>query len=450
MDGAFRPSIAYPDRMSAPGRGADSSRSVMGRVVKFNYWKIVLFGLGAFGLSAIWVIYNSYVPLFLQDRFLLAPAWIGLVMTLDNVAALFILPPTGAWSDRLRTRLGRRMPFIVTGIPLAAAAFVFIPAASALPLFMASTVALVVGMAIWRTPVVALLADITPSPHRSQANGITNFMGGVGGVVAAVGGGALFALDQSYPFWMGSLLVLGAGLMLVLFIREPRLDATPPAEQPAFLVSLRQILRDPERSALRILVAHFFWIIALSAIEAFFTLYARNHLGYPGEHGSRLLGQVPLAGILFALPAGLIGGSIGRKRTIVLGLTLMMTALLSIYALSPSTLTTVLLTLPLLGTVPVIGALLMLCGCAWMMVNVNSYPMVVDMTDNLHAGTYTGIVFLFVTAAAIAGPLANGWIVQLAGNDYSSIYLTSTAFVGVALVLVLGVRRGEAGASGGG
>jgi len=239
-------------------------------------------------------------------------------------------------------------------------------------------------------------------------------------------------------------LVMLAGFMLFVFIREPKEYESTGEERPELLANLRLILRDPDRSALRLFLAHFFWFIALNAVEAFFTLYAKNHLGYPGEHGSRILGQFLLTLVLFALPAGAIGGKIGRRRSIMLGLSLLMATLLTIYFLDRETLTTVITRLPVLGTVPVVGGLLMVCGCSWMLVNVNSLPMVVDLTDDLHAGTYTGIYYLFITAAAIAGPNINGWIIQLTGNDYSSIYIASPLFIALAFVMMAGVRRGEA------
>jgi MFS family permease len=129
----------------------------------------------------------------------------------------------------------------------------------------------------------------------------------------------------------------------------------------------------------------------------------------------------------------------------MLGLSLLMATLLTIYFLDRENLTTVITRLPVLGTVPIVGVLLMVCGCSWMLVNVNSLPMVVDLTDDLRAGTYTGIYYLFITAAAIAGPNINGWIIQLSGNDYSAIYIASPFFIALALVMMAGVRRGEAG-----
>ncbi|MEK7808159.1 MAG: MFS transporter, partial [Chloroflexota bacterium] len=152
--------------------------------MKLNYGKTFLLGFGFFGVSVIWAVYNAFVPIFLEKKFGLPPEWIGFFMTLDNIAALLILPPIGAWSDNLRTRIGRRMPFILIGAPLAAVAFGVIPIASVLPLFVAGTGTLMLSMAMWRTPVVALMPDITPSHYRSQANGIINFMGGIGAIIA--------------------------------------------------------------------------------------------------------------------------------------------------------------------------------------------------------------------------------------------------------------------------
>jgi len=190
--------------------------------MKFNYGKIFLLGFGFFGVSVIWSVYNAFVPLFLANKFGLAPAMIGFFMTLDNIASLFIQPPVGAWSDLLRTPIGRRMPFILIGAPVAALAFGLIPVAAILPLFVACSSTLLLSMAFWRTPVVALMPDITPSKYRSQANGIINLMGGVGTIVASLVGSTLYEVNINFPFWMGSGLVIVAALMVFIFIKEPR------------------------------------------------------------------------------------------------------------------------------------------------------------------------------------------------------------------------------------
>ena len=412
---------------------------------RLNYLKTFLLGFGFFGVSVIWATYNAFVPLFLANKFDVRPGVIGFFMTLDNIAALFIQPAVGAWSDRLRTRIGRRLPFILVGAPLGAVAFGIIPLAAVLPVFVACTVTLILSMAIWRTPVVALMPDITPSKFRSQANGVINFMGGVGSIIAFLIGSQLYELNQSYPFWLGSVLVILAAVLVFIFIKEPNVyEENPQAEQPKLFKSLTDILKDKDKSAIRIFLAIMFWFIAYNAIEAFFTLYANKHLGLPEADGVRLLSQLSLLFVLFALPSGFIGGKIGRRKTISIGILLMALCMLLMAILPISFLTNLLFTMPILGEVPVVGIILMLAGIAWAFININSLPMVVDLTDAIHIGTYTGLYYLFSTLAAILGPNINGWLVELAGQQYSVIMYIGPVFMLLALAMMMGVRRGEA------
>jgi len=411
--------------------------------MKFNYGKIFLLGFGFFGVSVIWGVYNAFVPIFLAERFHLAPALVGFFMTLDNIAALLIQPPVGAWSDRLRTPIGRRMPFVLIGAPLAALAFGIIPVAMVLPLFVACTSTLLLCMALWRTPVVALMPDITPSPYRSQANGIINFMGGVGAIASFLGGSALYKMNPDFPFWMGSVLVLLSALLVFVLIKEPK-EYEASEKQPGMLTSLKEVIQDKDKSAVRLLLAIFFWFLGYTAIEAFFTLYAKNHLGLDESEGARLLGQLSFIFVLFALPAGYIGSRAGRRVTISSGIVIMALLLTTMFFLPPAILTTGVTRLPVLGGVPVLGLFLMLAGAAWALININSLPMVVDMTEIARVGTYTGLYYLFSTLSAIAGPNVNGIIIQATGNNYNSLMLFAPIFMVVALVLMLGVKRGEA------
>jgi len=423
--------------------------------MKFNYGKIFLLGFGFFGVSVIWGVYNAFVPIFLADKFHLSPVWIGFFMTLDNIAALFIQPPVGAWSDRLRTKIGRRLPFILIGAPIGALAFGLIPMAAVLPLFVACTSTLILSMAIWRTPMVALMPDITPSGKRSQANGIINFMGGIGTIIALQTGGTLYKLSPNFPFWMGSVLVLLAALMVLLFIKEPK-NYEEIEKEPNMFASLREVLTDPDKSALRLFLAIFFWFIGYAAVETFFTLYAKHHLGINEADGATLLSVLPLLFVLFAIPSGIIASKIGRRVTISIGLLLMTAVLICLYIFPPAKLLAPVAKLPLVG-IPLVkggvrmltlaGVLLMFAGIAWSFVNINSLPMVVDMTSAARIGTYTGLYYLFSTFSAIVGPNVNGWIIQLTNGNYNNIMLVAPIFMVVALVLMWGVRRGEAKAA---
>lgn len=419
---------------------------------KFNYNKTFLLGFGFFGISVIWGVYNAFVPIFLSEKFHLSPIVVGFFMTLDNIAALFIQPFASAWSDRLRSPLGRRIPFILIGAPISAVAFGLIPIAAVLPLFVACTSTLLLSAAFWRTPVVALMPDITPSKFRSQANGVINFMGGVGAIVALQTGGILYKMSPSFPFWLGSGLVIAGALVVYLFIEEPK-DYEQSEIQPGILASLREVATNADKSGLRILFAIFFWFIGFSAVDTFFTLYAKHHLGLDVGDGATLLSVLPLFFVLFSIPSGLIAGKIGRRTTISIGLVTISLMLILLYVTPAKALLTAIAPLPIVG-IPLVeggarmltlaGVLLIITGAAWAFVNINSLPMIVDLTTAARIGTFTGLYYLFSTLSAIVGPNLNGWAIQLADNNYNIIMLIAPGFMLIALWLMLGVKRGEA------
>jgi len=412
--------------------------------MKFNIGKTFLLGLGFFGVSVIWSVYNAFVPIFLADRFLMAAGFIGFFMTLDNIAAMFIQPAVGAWSDRLRTRIGRRMPFILVGAPIGAAAFILLPISQSLFVFFLAATLLLLSMAIWRTPIVALMPDITPSKYRSQANGIINFMGGIGSIIAFLGGAALYEKNPNYPFWLGAGLVALSAILVLIFIKEPKEYTESSEETPGFKDSIQMILQDEDKSAVRILLAIFFWFIAYNGIEAFFTLYGKNHLGIPVSDAARLLGQLSLLFVLFSIPSGYIGAAVGRRKTIMAGILLMAVCTALMFFLPIDTLNILIAELPVLGKIPVIGIILMAAGIGWASINVNSLPMVVDMTELERVGTYTGLYYLFSTFAAILGPIVYGLIIQFSGGAYSLLMLISPIFLVLALISISGVTKGEA------
>jgi MFS family permease len=254
----------------------------------------------------------------------------------------------------------------------------------------------------------------------------------------------LYKMNPAYPFWLGSGLVILAALLVFIFIREPKVPDDSQDDKPSLLGSLWAVVNDPERSALRLFLAIFFWFVAYNAVEAFFTLYAKNHLLTNEADGARLLGQLSLLFVVFALPAGYLGSRIGRRVMISIGIVIMTICMLAMYFVPVASLTIVLTKLPVLGEVPVVGLILMVAGLAWAFININSLPMVVDMTTLARVGTYTGLYYLFSTLAAIAGPNINGLVVQLSGSDYSTTMIAAPIFMILAFIMMLGVKRGEA------
>ncbi len=398
-----------------------------------------LLGFGFLGVSVIWSMYNAYVPIFLKDNFRLSSTLIGLVMTIDNVLAILLLPYLGALSDRTRTRLGRRRPYILVGSVLALVFFLLVPAANALQrlgLMMLVIVALNLSMALFRSPVIALMPDITPSRFRSQANGIINFMGGLGALLVYFGGKPLYDRRLSLPFIVGGLVMFAGSLLVVLLIREP------PVEQAegerfslagsfrALLANLRDVFAG-EKSLLGILLAILCWFVGFNAVETFFTSYAKYYLGMKESTGALILGFFSVTFMAASLGAGFLAAKLGRRRTIRLGLV----AVCATMALS----------LWLKSFLP-LAALFALGGMGWSLVNVNSLPMVVDMTTLEKVGGYTGLYYFFSQAANIIAPPAAGALIDAFG--YASLMgFASLMFVAAFFIMGL-VRRGEAAVRG--
>ena len=432
--------------------------------MKLDYKKTFTLGFGFLGISLLWTLYNAYVPLFLQAGnaesvrklieagktvpdivgFGLTATAAGFIMTLDNIAAVFIQPWIGVRSDKTRTKWGRRMPYILFGAPIAAVAFIAIPfVVKAIPeslsgqwgqlqglfwLFVVVIGIMLLAMSIFRTPVIALMPDITPSPLRSKANGVINLMGGVGSILAAFGGSMLFGIDPVVAFVVGAILMLLACLVVVWRIKEPDVppDVTA-AKQPGVIANIKDVLADKDRSAIRILFAIFFWFLAFNALETFFTSYGVFYLGLAPKTAAGLLTYFMGAFILFSIPAGFIATKFGRKRTIITGIVALAVLLFAGYWFPNLTF---------------IKIMLVLAGVAWALININSLPMVVDLAPQSRLGAYTGLYYFFSAAAAIAGPIVAGLLVDWT-KAYNIILISSPVFALIAGLCMLGVKRGE-------
>jgi MFS family permease len=191
-------------------------------------------------------------------------------------------------------------------------------------------------------------------------------------------------------------------------------------------------------------------------VETFFTLYAKNHLGLNEGDGATLLSVLPLFFVLAAIPSGFLAGKIGRRTTIAIGLITISVMLFLLYITPANTLLTGIAPLPLVGIplweggtrmLTLAGVFLIICGISWAFININSLPMVVDLTGLARVGTFTGLYYLFSTLSAIVGPNVNGWAIQLTGNNYNMIMIIAPVFLLIAFWLMMGVKKGEASVS---
>ena len=405
--------------------------------MKLDIGNTLLLGFGFFGVSIIWAIHDSYVPVFLGKDFGLDASLVGVILTVNTIIVFLIQPGIGSLSDRIRTPIGRRMPFILIFAPLSAIGFAILPTLvqpALLWVFFAVLVLTIIALALYRTPVVALMPDITPSQFRSQANGLINLMGGIGAIIAFAGGAALFKLNPAYPFWAAAVL-LGLAVGVVFWqIREPKDSTTRAVEaRPGLIASLRTILGEREKSALLLLLAIFAWFVGYNAVSKFFTLYGVIALKMDASQASFMLTFLALMFVLFAVPSGYIAARFGRRRTILTGIALLGLLMALIRVLPPA----------LLISGPLLPVLLALAGIGWALININSLPMVVDIAPQNELATYTGLYYFASTSAAVLGPFIAGFLIDALGKDYGVIFLIAPVALAFAFVFMLGVRRGE-------
>lgn len=437
--------------------------------IKLNYIQIFLIGLGFLASSLAWAIYNTQVPLILRDRFMQSNTAIGVIMTIDNFFGVIFQPVIGAWSDGTRSRIGRRLPWIAVGIPLCAFFFAIIPLQHRLMTFMGAVIAFNLIMSLWRSPVIALMPDVTPRPLRSSANGIINLMGGFGSVIAFFIGGILSDMrdDKFYAFLMGSILMVLSLLVLLKFVREP--DALNYKEEKGIaikdtvanrwarssrrdMIATRRIIteegdeeqqaakqkenrfapflalpRSVKISLLAILVAILAWFMGYNAIETFFTLFATSTYNMTDGQATMMLTGFSMAFLVFAYPAGLIGQKLGRKKTILIGLVGIVLLFLPILLRPSQTLLQILL----------IGG-----GFAWACININSLPMVVEFASDETIGAFTGYYYLFSFTAAIVSPILYGFI-QDRTQDFGLLFFYAVICFAVALISMFFVRHGD-------
>lgn len=439
---------------------------------KLDYKKTAFLGFGFLASSLAWSIYNSLVPVLLEERFLLSTTVIGTIMTIDNIFGIIFQPLVGAYSDRTYTRFGRRMPWIIVGIPLSAIFFALVPWSTSLGLFMGLLICFNLIMSLWRSPVIALMPDLTPRPLRSKANGIINLMGGIGSIIAFLVGGILAKIDSSgrLSFGMGSLVMVLALACLLLFVREPLGEAWKRAQRDAvgrrltareFAQSIEagkeaeqledkgdishKLTSGEKRSLFLILAAIFFWFCAYNAIETFFTLYAVNVLGVGAGTATTMLTSFSLTFVAFALPAGMIAGKRGRKKTIVTGLILLIAFMLPMIFINPI-LSAVGVDIANASTLMikqiVVIVLLASAGFGWACVNINSLPMVVELASVDKIGRFTGYYYFFSFGAAIFSPILWGAIRDLT-DDYNTLFVYAVICFALALVSMLFVKHGE-------
>lgn len=419
-----------------------------GSLNKFDYKKTIIVGIGFLGISVVWPIFNQFIPIMLQsgnpayeaqlleagrslpeyEGFGLSPALALFIMTWDNLINVFVQPWVGEKSDRTWNRFGRRKGWILLGVPIAMVGFVLIPFAQTAVSIAVYILITNVGMSLFRSPAVAWLGDLYPPNERSQANGIINLMGGIGGLLAFFLGGYLFdAVGVSAPFLMGAALVIGAAAVVVRFVQEPEQIALTTAVSQTVFDNFKALWRSRDRSGLYVLLAVLAWFMGFNALETGLSSFAVFSLGIPAGRASIFAGVVTITFILFAVPAGLLGHRLGRRQTIMIGL-VGLTFFLGLGTFFITNATTFII-------------VMVFVGIFWSFINVNGLPLVLDYGDEARIGAFTGLFFFSSQSAAVLGPTLGGVLVDLLNDEFRWLFLFSAGFLAIAWGILSRIRE---------
>ncbi len=417
--------------------------------MKAYYGVTFLIGMGFFTMGLMDPLYDTYVPIFL-GRFIGSKGLIGTVMTLDNIFALFLIPIISAASDRTRTKIGRRMPYIIVTLPLTAVFFSMLPFAALKSLaFLVIVIFLLnVFKQAARGPVVALMPDTIPGEYRSEANGVINTMGGIAAILGTVGLAKLMdvyvdwpgigRIKEVLPFPIAGVLVVLAAILLFAFIREKKPEDIEGEKRVPLLRSLKTIFAESDKSAFWILLSILLWFFGYQGVLPFIGLYSVEIIGTTTGTAAFAAGMVGIAYAIFAIPSGILAHRIGRKKLIRISLIALTIVLLLIYFHAPAV-----RGMGLTGTPVLISFwfLMFLFGMFWVAVITNSFPMLWQMATYADMGIYTGLYYTFSQAAAILSPPVTGGLIDLFG--YRSIFLFAGACMIIAFVIMGLVRKGE-------
>lgn len=422
--------------------------------------KTILIGFAFLSISAFWQMYDNVIPKILIETFHIPESVSGYIMAADNVLALFLLPLFGGLSDKCKSPLGRRRPFILTGTLLAIAFMIFLPvidnsyfASSSdlkIILFIAALALVLISMGIYRSPAVALMPDVTPKPLRSKGNAIINLMGAIGGILYLLITTFLYSAKRTEGLAHINylpLFIIVAGIMLVallvvmVFVNEPKLvaeQAEYEKQHPEFTLTQKdenkgkEVLPKPVKISLGFLLMSIaLWYIGYNGISTWFTTYAKQVWDMNLGDASLCLTIATVGAIVTYVPAGALASKIGRKKTILFGALLLAASFGAAYVYN----------LFFDSFSPILYVLFVLVGVAWASINVNSLPMVVEMCSGADVGKFTGFYYTFSMAGQIITPILAGYLLE--NISYKVLFLYSSIFVALSFVTMCFVKHGD-------
>lgn len=441
--------------------------------LKLNLKRTFIIGLAFFGILLLWQVYDANCPILLTELFMEympqaeqeseVQYLVGVIMALDNLAALILLPIFGHLSDKTKTPIGKRMPYILVGTLVSAIAFPFIPLCfywNNLAGMVSVMGIVVIFMMMYRNPAVALMPDITPKPLRAKANGIINIMGYLGGACATVLGLFLIVSDFSnpdsgwayqniwvieLPFLIASILMVITCLVLFFKIKELPLEkelardmeeGEKESEVDASTVGSKEKMSKKNLITLiLILAAEVCWFMCDNGLNT----YLGNYLVYYMDTKSSMASTIVLIGgvasvIGFAV-GGIIADKISRKWTIFLGLALYFVAVFWLCFVRPNG-------IPEGQSVASLPwdfyPIWIIKGFGIALVNTCSYPMVVELSTKDKVGKFTGYYYAASMSAQTLTSVLLGLL--LFAQSWWSLPVYCTVFIGLSLLIFFFVR----------
>ena len=431
----------------------------MDKQLKLNTGQTVRVGFAFLAILAFWQMYNNVIPLMLTKTFHMDKSVSGAIMAADNVLALFLLPLFGGISDRCRSKLGKRRPFILGGtvaavflillIPFLDNAYFQNPKTVTEIVFVCVLGCILVAMGTFRSPAVALMPDVTPKPLRSRGNAVINLMGALGGIIYLIIAKIMYPSAQTQdaahvdylPLFLAVAGIMILSLIVVMFfVNEVQWNAdmlayekAHPEENLAVETAehQEQLPKEVKRSLIFLLFSVALWFMGYNAMETWFTTYADAMWNIGIGDASLCLTIATGGAILFFIPSGILASRIGRKKTILGGILLLSGSFFAVFAY-----TCVRDTFH-----SGLYVLFFLVGAAWAFINVNSLPMVLEMCKGSEVGRFTGFYYTFSMTAQIVTPVCAGTLLERV--SYMTLFPYCAVFVLLAFVTMLFVRHGD-------
>ncbi len=412
--------------------------------MKLNYKRTLLVGLAFLSICTFWQAYDTIIPLILRNTFGVGEGTVGLIMGVDNLLALFMLPLFGALSDKAHTPLGKRTPFIICGTTIAVISMMFLPYFDNNESLIGFALCLgitLIAMATYRSPAVSLMPDVTPKKLRSKGNAVINVMGTIGGVISLLLIKFLVPSEGKpnyFPiFAIIACVMVGAVVILVLTVRENKLvkemeesggyESTE-AELNQELSKGKKMPKDILKSLIFMLGCVAFFFIGYNAVTTFFSLYMTNFLNVKGGGFADYLLIATVSAVIFYIPSGMIATKFGRKKAIMIGLTIM-TLCFFVMAFFRSA---------GLFLIP----FFIIIGCGYACVIVNTFPIIWEMSQGSDIGKYTGYYYTASMAAQTITNAIAGYFIETLEN-YAVLFPYAVVAEIIAFILLLQVKHGD-------